>query len=75
MHFINTHLRPGQSKKLIADLSMSNERVRSWDIEQEGENVFKGFQQTGEKMYFYAVANHKIKNIDSLKKDEKKYQL
>ena len=63
--------KPGYSKKLIADLAMANERIKSWDIRQEGENVFTGFQQSGEKMYFYAVANHKIKNIDSLKKDTK----
>lgn len=63
--------KSGQSKKLMADLATSNERVRSWDIRQEGENVFKGFQQTGEKIYFYAVANHKIKNIDSLKNEKK----
>ena len=62
--------KAGESKKLIADLSRSNERVRSWEINQEGENVFKGFQQTGEKMYFYAVANHSIKNIDSQKSDK-----
>jgi predicted alpha-1,2-mannosidase len=62
--------RAGEHKKLIADLSVSNERVRSWDIEQEGENVFKGFQQAGEKMYFYATTNHKIKNIETLKKDK-----
>jgi predicted alpha-1,2-mannosidase len=63
--------KEGQSKKLIADLSISNERVRSWEIKQEGENVFKGFQQTGEKIYFYATANLKIRNIESLKKDAK----
>jgi len=63
--------KSGQSKKLMADLATSNERVRSWEIRQEGENVFKGFQQTGEKMYFYAVANHIIKNIDSLKNEKK----
>ncbi|MCL4482207.1 MAG: GH92 family glycosyl hydrolase [Bacteroidetes bacterium] len=62
--------RDGQSKKLIVDLSHSNERVRGWEINQEGENVFKGFQQTGEKMYFYAVVNHKIKNIESWKNDK-----
>ncbi len=67
--------KPGQSKKLLADLSTSNERVRSWEIHQEGDNVFKGFQQAGEKMYFYAVANHKIKNIESLKKDEKEISI
>jgi len=63
--------KAGQVKKLIADLAMSNERVRSWEIHQEGENVFKGFQQAGEKMYFYAVANHQIRNIESLKKEKK----
>jgi len=62
--------KPGQSQKLLADLSSSNEKVRSWEINQEGENVFKGFQQTGEKMYFYAVSNHTIKNIDSQKSEK-----
>lgn len=56
-----------QGKKLITDLSSSNERVRSWEIKQEGYHVFKGFQQTGEKMYFYAVANHAIKSIEKQK--------
>jgi predicted alpha-1,2-mannosidase len=63
--------KQGAEKKLIADLALSNERVRSWDIKQAGENIVIGFQQAGEKMYFYAVANHKIRNIDSLKKDKK----
>ncbi|MDQ2862662.1 MAG: GH92 family glycosyl hydrolase, partial [Bacteroidota bacterium] len=63
--------KQGVHEELIADLSMSNERVKSWDIKQEGENVFTGYQQAGEKMYFYAVANHKIKNIDSVKSDKK----
>jgi predicted alpha-1,2-mannosidase len=63
--------KPGQNKKLIADLSMSNEKVKSWHISQEGAQVFKGFQEAGEKIYFYAVANYGIKNIDSLKKGKK----
>ena len=64
--------KAGDSKKLIVDLSISNERVKSWNISQESKNTFSGFQQAGEKMYFYAVANHIILNIDSLKKDKKK---
>lgn len=67
--------KKGESKKLLADLSSSNERVRSWSITREDENVFSGFQQTGEKMYFYAVTNHKIKNIDSLKTEKKKVSI
>jgi predicted alpha-1,2-mannosidase len=64
--------KTGEHKKLIADLSMSNERVKSWNITQEGDNVFTGFQQAGEKMYFYAVTNHKIKSIDSVKSESKR---
>ena len=59
--------KDGQHKKLIADLSRSNERVNNWKIDQEGDHIFKGFQQTGETMYFYAVSNHTIKNIESMK--------
>ncbi|HEY9533361.1 MAG TPA: GH92 family glycosyl hydrolase [Mucilaginibacter sp.] len=54
------------NKKLIADLSMANEGVRAWKIDRVGDNVLTGFQQTGEKMYFYAVSNHQITSIDTL---------
>ncbi|GAA4308209.1 GH92 family glycosyl hydrolase [Mucilaginibacter gynuensis] len=63
--------KQNKGKKLIADLAMANERVRAWDIKQEGANVFTGFQQGGEKIYFYAVANHQIKSIDSIKQETK----
>ena len=63
--------KPGEHKNLIADLSMANEKIKSWNIQKEGDHVFTGFQQGGEKIYFYAVSNHQIKNIDSLKSDKK----
>jgi predicted alpha-1,2-mannosidase len=63
--------KPGEHKELLANLSKSNENVKDWKLEKEGDNVFSGFQQTSEKMYFYAVVNHKIKNIEVLKKDDK----
>lgn len=53
--------KDGENKKLILDLATSNERVKDWKIEQEGDNAFKGFQAANEKVYFYAIANHKIK--------------
>ncbi len=62
--------KSGESKKLIADLSRANEKVRSYEIKQEGDRVFKGFQELGEKIFFYAVANQKIENIELLKKDK-----
>lgn len=63
--------KPGAQQKLIADLSMANERIRKWDIKKESDHVFTGFQQSGSKIYFYAVTNHKINKIDSLKSDDK----
>lgn len=59
--------RNGQHKKLLADLSRSNEKVHNWKIEQKGDNSFAGYQETGASFFFYAVANHRIKNIESLK--------
>lgn len=61
----------GKDKKLIVDLSTSNERIKDWQIAQESENVFSGFQENSEKMYFYAVSNHAIKNIDSIRGENK----
>ncbi len=55
----------GGEKKLIAALTKANERVRDWEIRQDGNNVFTGFQQLSEKMYFYAVSNHDIEKIES----------
>jgi predicted alpha-1,2-mannosidase len=59
--------KPGQAKKLVVNLAVSNERVTDWKIEQDGENAFKGYQDTRGKVFFYAVANHKIKDIATLK--------
>ncbi|KJF45273.1 GH92 family glycosyl hydrolase [Draconibacterium sediminis] len=53
----------GKPQNMILNLSKSNERVRDWHIEQVGTNAFKGFQQTGEKIYFYAETNRTIVNL------------
>lgn len=52
--------------QLIANFSRSNERVQDWEIEQEGTHVFKGYQQTGEKVYFYAKTNQVISEIKKI---------
>jgi predicted alpha-1,2-mannosidase len=59
--------KSGDEQKLVVNLSQSNERVRDWKIQQEGDFVFKGFQNTGSVVYFYAQANHKINRIETLK--------
>ena len=55
--------KEGQPKKLIVNLAVSNERVTDWEMTRDGESAFKGFQQTREEVFFYAVANHKIRRI------------
>lgn len=60
----------GKNKRLLADLARSNEHVRDWKIEKTGDNVFTGYQQTGPTFYFYAVTNHKIKDVEKLKEGD-----
>lgn len=57
----------GVAKKLVVNLAVSNERVRAWKLEAAGDQAFQGFQDTGEKVFFYAVANQKLKNIETLR--------
>lgn len=64
--------RKGDSQRLIADLAMSNERVRNWKITQDGPNGFSGFQETGETLHFYAVANRAVRRVAMLKKKDGK---
>ncbi|WP_245645719.1 GH92 family glycosyl hydrolase [Niabella ginsenosidivorans] len=61
-----TYQKGGQ-KKILADLARSNEKVHEWKIEKSGDNAFSGYQKTGSSFYFYAVTNHRIKDIESLK--------
>lgn len=63
--------KEGEAKKLLVDLSIANERVRDREISQEGDHVFKGFQQTGERIYFYARTNHRITAIETVRDGDK----
>jgi len=59
--------RSGDKKKLLADLSRSNEDVKDWEIEKLNDYAFGGFQKTGNTFYFYAVTNYQIDNIEFVK--------
>ena len=61
----------GDNKKLVVNLSVSNERVRDWGIKQEGTHAFSGYQETGARVYFYAQTNLEIRQIDELKQNGK----
>ena len=66
--------RRGDDKKLLLNLSRTNSRrpgVR-WKFRQENLNTFSGSQGTGEPIYFYAVANHNISGIDSIRNNSER---
>ena len=58
------------TKKLIADMTRSNNRVSAWSIRKENDRAFTGFQDNGERMYFYAVSNYNIENIINIMNDK-----
>lgn len=62
-------------KKLIADMTRTNNRVRDWSIRQEEEHVFTGFQDAEGKIYFYAVSNYPIEDIQQEKDDKHEISL
>jgi len=58
--------RSGDEKKLLIHLTRMNSMrggVSRWTFNQVNENTFSGSQSD---IYFYAVANHNIKSIDSI---------
>jgi len=53
-----------QTKRLVVNLAVSNEKIKDWKIEQQGKNAFSGFQTGKETVYFYAVSNLPLTGID-----------
>ncbi|MDR3143072.1 MAG: GH92 family glycosyl hydrolase [Tannerellaceae bacterium] len=66
--------RSGDDKKLLLNLSRTNSRRAGsiWDFKQVDKNTFSGSQGAREAIYFYAVANHDIKSVDSISNDREK---
>ena len=62
-----TYQDASAAKKLVVNMAVSNERIRDWQMEQDGDHAFKGYQRFSEKIYFYAVSNYGIQQIGRLK--------
>ena len=56
-----------EEKKLLVNLAISNEKVSDWNLQQEGDSSFAGYQTAKEKVYYYAVTNYRIAAIDRLR--------
>lgn len=55
--------RPEDEKKVLVDITRSNNNVREWSIERAGSNAFCGSQWGEGKIYFYAVTNYEISGL------------
>lgn len=51
-------------RQILFDLAKANNRVVDWRVEQVGPKEIQGYQQTGEKIYFYARLNINIDKTD-----------
>jgi len=58
------------ARQILFDLAKANNRVSAWHIEQLGSSVLQGYQQTGEKIYFYAVLNTDIEKLEEKREGE-----
>ncbi|MEZ2440481.1 GH92 family glycosyl hydrolase [Chitinophaga sp. RCC_12] len=58
------------NRQILFDLARANNKVNGWNIEQVGASALQGYQQAGGRIYFYAVLNTNIEQLE--KKDEGK---
>ena len=51
-------------KKIVVDITRSNSRVWDWTLERESEHVFSGSQNGTGRMYFYAVSDTPLGDLE-----------
>lgn len=61
---------PQDEKALLVDIRRANNRVRDSKIERADEYTFTGYQDSDEKIYFYAKTNFKIEKVEIIKDDK-----
>ena len=57
-------------KKFLVDIKRANNRISESEIEKVGDRVFSGFQNAEGKMFFYAVSNYDIEDIEQVSNDK-----
>ncbi|MCE7066999.1 GH92 family glycosyl hydrolase [Dyadobacter sp. CY326] len=53
-----------KGRQILFDLAKANNKISKWSIEKIGSNAVQGFQQTGEKIFFYASLNTNIERLE-----------
>lgn len=59
--------RPSDDKKLLVDITRTNNNVRDWSIQKVDDYTFSGNQDAEGNIRFYAVSNYKIADIKQVK--------
>ncbi|RXF70360.1 GH92 family glycosyl hydrolase [Arcticibacter tournemirensis] len=55
-----------KGRQILFDLARANNGVNDWKIEQVGTNAVQGYQDVGEKIYFYAELNNPISKLEKI---------
>ena len=56
--------RPEDEKKILVDITRSNNNIREWSIRRESDYAFSGSQWGDGKIYFYAVSNYPVGEVN-----------
>ncbi len=65
-----------EDRNILFDLGRSNNRVNSWEIEQEADSIISGYQQVGgDRISFYAVLNTAIDSLEENHEEKGGYAL
>lgn len=63
--------RPEDEKKVLVDITQTNNHVRDWSIQKVDDYTFSGNQNAEGNIRFYAVSNYKIQDIRQVKDGER----
>lgn len=55
--------RPQDEKRLLIDITRSNNRPRQYEVKKVGTRAFSGYQDGQGRAYFYAVTNYDIDDV------------
>jgi predicted alpha-1,2-mannosidase len=62
--FHRYEFKNNNGRQILFDLAKANNKISNWSIEQVGNNSVQGYQQAGEKIYFYASLNTDIEKLE-----------
>ena len=56
--------RPGDERRVLIDITRSNNEPRRWEIKQAGPKAFEGYQDGEGRIFFYAETSEEIERVE-----------